>query len=372
MPIPCASNDGFSLPDDSDAAWAVLSRTGEGSGCDEAAAAEASFSAASAADVADFFRAKPTPAPPTARAPSGAFLSCNGANAKALTDQYGVEKLDLRYDYEIGTAAGADLAAAVRAFEVGLLEAVAEEFDLRSCEYLGRRRHLRKDDAAFVAGVGSYPFDQEDPVHTQCEALSPGAASACTPINGHMTAWVAKADDPGPYARDIYAAIAEHSASYAQEGVAVAYLGAREPAASAPIIARANQDTGVRDAPAAPAGPRSPIAITGIAVASLLAVLYVAAMVVRLRRKERKEAEAGEEAPAREAAPKSLPDRSLVLQEDRTEARSEDDWSEGSASQRSWSERATILPNGTMASDAVQILPHEERMATTGSFEVSL
>lgn len=309
--------------------------------------------------------------------PPGTFLSCKAANAEGPTGAP-IRKFDLKWDYEIHTAAGADLSSAVNEFEFSVLQVVAKDFDMLDCEFTERRhlkRHLMKDyvlnisnDApAGLTRIESYPFDRKHS-HGKCKVSGSDIATKCIFIIGGMTAWIA--DNPSVVEKEIYATIEQHSKDYATHGVTVSYLGMRPvPVAIAPVIAMANRDNGDTKHSAAASRSLLPGAIAGIFIASFLIVLTILTMVMWNRRQKKAERE---EVPVNEVRETSLVDRSLVEfdEEDPTSARSKCDWSEANVSGCDRSERAkTIFPNGTMGSEPVQILPNETMM-TADSFEV--
>ena len=170
MSPPCASNDSFGLTnqkvtnDSNDSSSWGLSTVdlsthlrGQGSACDEEVAVETTTTTTEATTEAPINTELTT------------FLSCNSANAEELADTDGIERIDLEYDYEIHTAEGAELLFSVNVFELGLLKAVADEFGLSTCEFV--RRSLRKGrklvGTSSVVGVGSYPGDTEDSIHSE-------------------------------------------------------------------------------------------------------------------------------------------------------------------------------------------------------------
>mmetsp|Transcript_20405 Transcript_20405/g.33305 ORF Transcript_20405/g.33305 Transcript_20405/m.33305 type:complete len:376 (+) Transcript_20405:63-1190(+) len=300
MSPPCASNDNFGLTNGSNdsLSWGLSTHhRGQGSACDEEVATVETTTTTTEETTEELEQEPEIPEDATSTTPINTelstFLSCNSANAEELADTDGIERIDLEYDYEIHTAEGADLSLSVNVFELGLLKAVADEFGLSTCEFV--RRSLRKGrklvGTSSVVGVGSYPGDTEDSIHTECEVdVDSIESSKCTPINGYMTAWVSVSDNRRLSQSDIYTAIEKYSNTYATNGevLAVSYIGTRPDVleANVPFIDKATKDDGYRDdlAPNSNTSSMSPGAIAGIAVASVLALLAVLAMVAKNRR----------------------------------------------------------------------------------------
>lgn len=341
-PPPCASNDNLDLTNeseysnDSGLGWG-LSNTrgnigGKGSGCDDTSDTETA-----------------TPGLPT-------FLSCNSANAKELSRDDGIERVDLQYDYEILMNEDAELPSAVNAFELDLLRALADEFDLSSCES-DIRRSLRigrqLETTSPVVGVGSYPSDSLDSLHTECEEVGNSIeSSSCTPINGFMTAWVSKADRRRLSQTEIYDVIEEFSNTYTNDEVlAVSYIGTRR---GAPVIDKAIKDDGYRnDLASASPTAMAPGAIAGIAIASVLALFAVLALIAK-KRKDRKN--------AAEANQMSIVDDALFMSDDQDDydlKNINDDTSRSSVNTEDHTYDESISPSATgeaSADDGLEVV----------------
>mmetsp|Transcript_31076 Transcript_31076/g.57595 ORF Transcript_31076/g.57595 Transcript_31076/m.57595 type:complete len:339 (+) Transcript_31076:222-1238(+) len=251
--------------------------------------------------------------------PPTTFLSCNSAsNAEEMTGMDGIEPVDLAYDYEIHMMEDADLSSAVNDFEVGLLKAVGDEFDLITCRESVRRRSLR------LVGVGSDPVDEEDSTHTECEVdVDSIESSKCTPMNGYMTAWVSETDNRRLSESDIYTAIETYTNNYAiAEGgvLAISYIGTRpaatldadESIAAVPFISSATREDGTRDDLASTNPKMSPGAIAGIVIASsvVVALLTMVALIIVKKRRTMEDTE------EREMSNDSNADNSLVMIDD--------------------------------------------------------
>lgn len=157
------------------------------------------------------------------------FLSCNSANAEELVNGDGIEQIDIVYGYEFHTTEEADLSSSVNRFEHDLLNAVADDFGLSTCEFI--RGNLRNGTSS-VVGIDSYPGDMEDTINTVCEVdVDSIEKSKCNPMNGYMTAWVSDSDNRHLSEADIYTAIENYSNNYATDGevLAVSYIGTRHP-----------------------------------------------------------------------------------------------------------------------------------------------
>lgn len=171
---PCESNDNYSLTNDSNdltQSWGLLGKrqSGRGSGCSDAVETE------------------PDPEQPE-DTEAMTFLSCHGASAEDLTDAGNVDRLVLEYAYEIHLrSVDAELMPAVGKFETDLLEALASKYGLSSCEW-GEygRRSLRRQllGASTVVGIGSYPVDRQDFIHSECRSWG---CDYCDQLNAHYS-----------------------------------------------------------------------------------------------------------------------------------------------------------------------------------------
>lgn len=262
----------------------------------------------------------------TSNVDASTFLSCNSVNAEELTNTNGIERIDLSYDYEIHTTTEedidiSDVSFAVNAFEHDLLKAVADQFDLSSCEFV--RRSLRGDDdrrklgASSVVGAGSYPNDEPDSIYTECIVdVDSIMLTNCTPMKGYMTAWVYGTDRRSLSTSNIYNVIEAYTNNYSNnEGVlAVNYIGDRSEA-FVPVISQALQDDGQRDDLVSSSTVMAPGSIAGLSVVSVLALLTFLGAVMANKRKERRDAENEEEA-AVSCDDSSVNDSSLVMIEE--------------------------------------------------------
>lgn len=103
-------------------------------------------------------------------------------------------------------------------------------------------------------------------------------SSDCTPMNGFMTAWVAKSDERRLSETEIYNVIETYSNSYAndEKGVlSVSYIGIREPAI---------------DKATAPSSTLGPGAAAGISIAGIV-LLSILALIAKKRRDRNKSVE---------------------------------------------------------------------------------
>mmetsp|Transcript_25787 Transcript_25787/g.54519 ORF Transcript_25787/g.54519 Transcript_25787/m.54519 type:complete len:384 (+) Transcript_25787:228-1379(+) len=317
MSPPCGSNDnfhyGYTNESNDSFSLGLSNLRGVGVGCDEVAAEFEANSKTSAEDPAEATSEVPievptevTPIEETTteeatteeleQEPS--FLSCNSSDAEELAEKAGIERIDLQYDYEMRITEEADLSSSLNAFEHGLLKAVADDFGLSSCELV--RRSLRKGrklvGTSSVVGVGSYPGDEEDEIHTECEMDTDSIdATKCIPMNGYMTAWVSKTDDRRLAQSNIYAVIENYSKNYSANGVlGISYIGTR-PDVPPPFIDKATKDDGNRDDLASNPTKMSPGAIAGIVIGSLIVLIAILALIARMKkRRDRKEAEVRE------------------------------------------------------------------------------
>ena len=170
--MPCASNDnanlGFGNDNDSrsndEPGWELSHTTGVGSGCNDDKEEEKENNK----------EPEPEPDISTSSTPSlstSTFGSCTvAAGGDSTTDD--ADEVDLVYDYEINTRDdNVDVESSVNTFEIELLKSIADQFDLTECEF-GRRRNLRKGvrrklTAGDTVGVGSFPSDELDSVHSE-------------------------------------------------------------------------------------------------------------------------------------------------------------------------------------------------------------
>ena len=170
--MPCASNDnanlGFGNDNDSrsndEPGWELSHTTGVGSGCNDDKEEEKENNK----------EPEPEPDISTSSTPSlstSTFGSCTvAAGGDSTSDD--ADEVDLVYDYEINTRDdNVDVESSVNTFEIELLKSIADQFDLTECEF-GRRRNLRKGGrrkltAGDTVGVGSFPSDELDSVHSE-------------------------------------------------------------------------------------------------------------------------------------------------------------------------------------------------------------
>jgi len=399
---PCASNDSISIigrTNDSDGSndsrplLDLTNQRGQGSGCDEyeTAAVEEEEEQIlgeklEPVEEEQIFE-EPLESVPVeeeqipeeeATAPI-AFISCHSANAQDLTDANGIERIDLAYDYEIHTTDEADLFASVNAFEVDLLKALAEEYNLSNCES-GRRSLLRSNveqrklvDTEFVVGAGSYLGDVVDSIHTECVSnVDSIESSSCTPINGYMTAWVSNSEEVRRRLsqRDIYSIIEKYSDSYTNsDGVlAVSYIGTRpeEDASKGAvlIVSSSTKNDGNPKDLAASSNTMSPGVIAGVSVASIFALLAILAMVIKNHRNRR---DADDEALSLE-----IVNDALFMENDDDEflkvVNDDSASSTGSDDTEDYAYAETIAPSGTFES----VDPSECGPSDEVGFEVSV
>lgn len=309
---------------------------------------------------------EPKPDDATATEPM-TFLSCHSANAQELTGADGIERIDLAYDYEIRTTEDADLSVSVNVFELDLLKAVADEYNLSSCEF-GRRslRNGRKlTDISSIVGAGSYLGDVVDSINTECVVNVDSIESPnCTPINGYMTAWVSETVRRRLSESDIYSVIENYSNTYATDTVlAVSYIGTRDvPEAQAPIIDKAIQDDGNTEDLVLSSSTMAPGTIAGIAVASVVALLAILALVVKKRR-DRKNAE-------KIATSRNIVNDALFMIDEDEELKVVNDEASntGSVNTEDYTYDETIAPSGTFESGG----PSECDPSDEAGFEVSV
>ena len=168
--MPCASNDnanlGFGNDNDSrsndEPGWELSHTTGVGSGCNDEKEKENNKEPEPESDIST----SSTPSLSTST-----FGSCTvAAGGDSTSDD--ADEVDLVYDYEINTRDdNVDVESSVNTFEIELLKSIADQFDLTECEF-GRRRNLRKGGrrkltAGDTVGVGSFPSDELDSVHSE-------------------------------------------------------------------------------------------------------------------------------------------------------------------------------------------------------------
>ena len=163
MTSPCHSND-YAV--DGDAVWAGRWM---GSGCNDTTAT--TITEEDTADVLlekqELYEEDTAPEYGTGDIDVDTFISCDNTKDH-LTDDTNINRIDLKYDYEIHTTKDTNLDFSVHVFELDLVKAVAEKYGLANCSQFGSRRSLvRKLTTTSTVGVDSSPADVTDTVHSK-------------------------------------------------------------------------------------------------------------------------------------------------------------------------------------------------------------